>query len=58
MSEKATGRAAAERTAWKRPKVEELGQLRDFVRVGNAFGKSVLVNDGNSEAGGESMAMN
>ena len=47
-----------ERTAWKSPKLEELGRLRDFVRVGNAFGKSVVVNDGNSEAGGESMAMN
>ena len=47
-----------ERTAWNRPKLEELGRLRDFVRVGNAFGKSVVVNDGNSEAGGESMAMN
>jgi hypothetical protein len=46
------------RTAWNRPTIEEMGTLRDFVRVGNAFGKSALVNDGNAEAGGESMAMN
>ena len=40
---------------WRRPRLQELGNLRDFVRVGNAFGKSVLENDGNAEAGGESM---
>jgi hypothetical protein len=46
---------AAAKPAWSRPKLDELGHLRDFVRVGNAFGKSVLENDGMADAGGESM---
>jgi hypothetical protein len=40
---------------WQKPTLEELGRLKDFVRVGHAKGKSVLINDGNAEAGGESM---
>lgn len=42
--------------AWHSPKVEQLGNLRDFVKTGNAFGKSVLTTDGESMAGNESMA--
>lgn len=57
MATKETNRGTAKRAAWNRPKLEELGRLRDFVRVGNAFGKSVLTNDGNAEAGNESMEM-
>lgn len=42
---------------WRRPAVQELGNLRDFVRSGQAFGKSVQVTDGSSMAGNESMTM-
>jgi len=49
-------REPAAKQVWNRPKLDELGNLRDFVRVGHAFGKSVLINDGNADAGGESMA--
>lgn len=48
-------RAKGEKRAWHSPKVEELGNLRDFVKTGNAFGKSVLTTDGQSMAGNESM---
>jgi hypothetical protein len=44
-----------EKPAWHRPTVQELGNLRDFVRSGNAFGKSVVQEDGSSMAGNESM---
>ncbi len=40
---------------WREPSVKELGNLRDFVRTGNAFGKSVVTTDGQSMAGNESM---
>ena len=40
---------------WRRPSVQELGNLRDFVRSGNAFGKSALTVDGAAHAGNESM---
>lgn len=40
---------------WRHPSVQELGNLRDFVRTGNAFGKSALMTDGSSMAGNESM---
>ena len=40
---------------WRQPSVQELGNLRDFVRSGNAFGKSALTTDGASHAGNESM---
>ena len=30
-----------EKRAWHSPKVEALGNLRDFVKSGNAFGKSI-----------------
>lgn len=43
------------KAAWQRPKLDELGNLRDFVRTGHAYGKSVLTDDGNAMAGGESM---
>jgi hypothetical protein len=48
-------RDGAQKLAWRSPRLEELGNLRDFVRVGHAFGKSVLTDDGNADAGGESM---
>jgi hypothetical protein len=41
---------------WRQPAVQELGNLRDFVRTGAALGKSVLMTDGASMAGNESMA--
>jgi len=43
------------KAAWKTPTLDELGNLRDFVRTGHAYGKSVLTDDGNAMAGGESM---
>lgn len=40
---------------WRRPQVEELGHLRDFVRSGHAFGKSGGPADGSSSGNDESM---
>ena len=40
---------------WRSPRLEELGNLKDFVRSGVAAGKSVQTTDGNSMAGNESM---
>lgn len=40
---------------WRQPAVQELGNLRDFVRSGEALGKSVVAPDGMSMAGAESM---
>lgn len=45
------------KTAWRSPKLEELGNLRDFVQTGNAFGKSGVNADGSSDPGGEMMGM-
>jgi hypothetical protein len=44
-----------DRREWCNPELKELGNLKDFVQTGHAFGKSVLINDGNAMAGGESM---
>lgn len=41
--------------AWRAPRLQELGNLKDFVRVGNASGKSGLQTDGSSAAGNETM---
>ena len=41
---------------WRTPKLEELGNLRDFVQTGHAYGKSGPANDGSSEPGGEMMS--
>ena len=40
---------------WRQPKVEELGNLRTFVRTGAANGKSGPNIDGASMAGNETM---
>jgi hypothetical protein len=40
---------------WHTPKLQELGNLRDFVRVGNANGKSGGHMDGAAACGGEAM---
>lgn len=40
---------------WRQPSIQALGNLREFVRTGNAFGKSALTTDGMSMAGNESM---
>jgi len=45
----------AAKAEWRSPKLEELGNLKDFVRSGQANGKSILTTDGNSMAGNESM---
>lgn len=41
--------------AWRAPKVDDLGNLRDFVRTGGANGKSGPNTDGASKPGGEMM---
>ncbi|HUF47555.1 MAG TPA: hypothetical protein VMM93_07030 [Vicinamibacterales bacterium] len=46
------------KAAWRSPELRELGNLRDFVRTGHAFGKSGAPADGASDPGGESMSMN
>ena len=51
----ATSNDTVRKPEWRHPSVQELGNLRDFVRTGNAFGKSVLTTDGASMAGNESM---
>jgi hypothetical protein len=40
---------------WRQPNVQELGNLRDFVRTGTANGKSGFSTDGQSMAGNEAM---
>lgn len=40
---------------WRAPKVDDLGNLRDFVRTGHAFGKTGGPSDGSSTPGGEAM---
>ena len=48
-------RKGGEKPVWSTPRLEELGNLRDFVRTGNANGKSGAPSDGASMPGGESM---
>ena len=47
--------ALPSRPAWRTPRLQALGNLRDFVRVGNALGKSGIDTDGHSAAGPETM---
>lgn len=46
---------ASSRPTWNTPKLQELGNLRSLVRVGNANGKSKISMDGGSACGAESM---
>ena len=46
---------ANSRSTWNTPKLQELGNLRSLVRVGNANGKSKVYMDGGSACGAESM---
>ena len=48
--------AQGQKPMWRRPQLEELGNLRDFVQAGNAYGKSGPNTDGSSEPGGEMMS--
>jgi hypothetical protein len=48
-------KTTAGRPVWKAPKLQELGNLRTLVRVGNANGKSGGNMDGNANCGGEAM---
>jgi hypothetical protein len=48
--------SAAPRPTWNTPKLQELGNLRSLVRVGNANGKSFLLSDGSSACGAEAMS--
>ena len=43
------------RPTWNTPQLQELGNLRNLVRVGNANGKSLLLSDGSSSCGAEAM---
>ena len=54
-NDEATPPQAGAKPAWHSPKLEELGNLRDFVQTGNAFGKSGVNSDGSSDPGGEMM---
>ena len=47
--------SSARKLLWHKPVLDELGNLRDFVRTGNAFGKSGVESDGESMPGGEVM---
>jgi hypothetical protein len=40
---------------WRRPEVREVGYLRDFIRCGNAEGKSGITIDGSSCGTDEAM---
>lgn len=55
MARDTTMRDDGAKAAWSSPRLQELGNLSDFVKVGHAFGKSQVTDDGNAEAGGESM---
>ena len=46
---------ADSRPMWNTPKLQELGNLRTLVRVGNANGKSANLSDGKACAGAEAM---
>lgn len=49
--------SSGSRPAWNAPKLQELGNLRNLVRVGGANGKSGLDMDGAANCGGEAMNM-
>jgi len=53
---KAPGEAS--KLAWRSPRLEEIGNLREFVREGNANGKSQASIDGTTSGNNESMLMN
>lgn len=50
-----TERRDGQKPEWRRPELRELGNLRDFVQTGHAFGKSGGTSDGSSDPGGERM---
>jgi len=47
--------SGAEKLAWNKPKLQELGNIRQFVQTGGANGKSGHNVDGASMAGNETM---
>jgi len=47
--------AGANKREWRSPRLEQVGNLRDFVREGNAFGKSGAGVDGTTSGNNESM---
>ena len=47
----------ASKPVWRSPRLEEIGNLRDFVREGNAFGKSGPGADGSTSGNDEAMTM-
>jgi hypothetical protein len=55
MKNLSTTPVASTRPVWNTPKLHELGNLRNLVKVGGANGKSGTHMDGNSNCGGEAM---
>ena len=47
----------SEKPVWRTPELRELGNLRNFVQTGHAYGKSGGAGDGESNPGGETMTM-
>ena len=45
----------ASKREWHSPRLEQVGSLRDFVREGNAFGKSGPGEDGMTSGNNEAM---
>ena len=50
--------AGSGKLEWRTPRLQELGNLRNFVQSGHAFGKSGGPADGSSDPGGEAMTKN
>jgi hypothetical protein len=46
---------AGRKPVWQSPKLQELGNIRQFVRTGEAMGKSGTDTDGGSMPGHEAM---
>ena len=46
---------SGEKRSWQTPKLQELGNIRRFVKSGEAKGKSGSDVDGSSKAGNEAM---
>lgn len=50
-----TASVGVEKRVWQSPRLQEVGNLRDFVREGNAFGKSGPGADGTTSGNNEAM---
>lgn len=50
-----TAAVDARKPVWQSPRLQQIGNLRDFVREGNAFGKSGACADGMTSGNNEAM---